>query len=141
MFPTEPTKTVENYHHGAWPAGFSAFNGETGRFRVANGIRPLVCGRTVAGAGDPRSRVPLGAVAASSRAFSSSGFIKANANESACGAEGAGRAGSRACTSPRRPGPAGSFPIPNQRFAQLLFEDDPPCASDSIELGQQAGGM
>src|SRR5215475_14702718 len=35
MFTTEPTKTVENYHYGAGPAGFSTFNGETGRFRAA----------------------------------------------------------------------------------------------------------
>jgi len=33
--PDGANKTVENYHHGAWPAGFSTFNGETGRFRVA----------------------------------------------------------------------------------------------------------
>src|SRR5215475_11511234 len=137
MFPTEPTKTVENYHYGAGPAGFSTFNGETGRFRAAMASAIWF----VAGLWQAQAIPDLGSIRRHGGVQQGLFLIRLHRgqpqNESACGAKGAGRAGS----SPGRPGPAGSFPIPNQRFAQLLFEDDPPCASDSIELGQQAGGM
>ncbi|HKA74192.1 MAG TPA: hypothetical protein VKE26_20470, partial [Xanthobacteraceae bacterium] len=73
MFPTEPTKTVDHYHHGAWPAGLSAFNGETGRFPFAMASAIWF----VAGLWQAQAIPDLGSIrrrAASSRAFSSSGF-------------------------------------------------------------------